>query len=59
MRELSKAEQDYVSGGDGVRTPNNIGGVAERGSIDIDISAYYNALVSAASRVIERAANAL
>lgn len=59
MRELNKAEQDYISGGDGVRTPNNIGGVAGRGNIDIDISDYYNALVSAASRVIERVANAL
>ena len=57
MRELSKAELDFVSGGTGVCTPaNSIGGVSNFNSLGADLVNFYEGLVFATSHVIERVA---
>ncbi len=58
MRELNKMELDFVSGGHGVCTPNNLGGVTDSGSLGRDLINIYEGLVAATSHVIERVANA-
>jgi hypothetical protein len=63
MRELTKAELSFVSGGTGQCTPadsgNNYGGVSDTTSFGDDLINMYEGVVAAASHVIERVANAL
>ena len=59
MRKLNKMELDCVSGGHGVCTPNNLGGVTDSGSLGRDLINIYEGLVAATSHVIERVAKAL
>lgn len=60
MRELTKAELPFVSGGTGQCTPaNSYGGVSNTSSFGNDLINIYEGIVSAASHVIERVANAL
>ena len=60
MRELNKMELDFISGGHGVCTPaNSIGGFGDPNSVGDFLIGFYEGVVSAASHVIERVANAL
>jgi hypothetical protein len=60
MRELSKAELSFVSGGIGVCTPaNSYAGVSDTSSVGNDLINMYEGVVAFASHVIERVANAL
>jgi hypothetical protein len=63
MRVLTVAEMSAVAGGTGVCTPensgNNYGGVTNANKVGDDLVAIYEGLVSAASHIIERVANAL
>ena len=59
MRELNKMELDFVSGGHGVCTPNNLGGITDSAGSDRDFINIYEGLVAFTSHVIERVANAL
>jgi hypothetical protein len=61
MRELTKAELSFVSGGTGQCTPensgNNLAGVTDSGSLGADLINIYEALVAVTSHAIERVAN--
>ena len=61
MRELTKAELPFVSGGTGQCTPgnsgNNLAGVTDSGSLGADLINIYEALVAVTSHAIERVAN--
>jgi len=60
MRELTKAELSFVSGGTGQCTPaNSYGGVSNTSSVGSDLINIYEGVVRAVSHVIERVANAL
>jgi len=63
MRELTRAELSFVSGGTGTCTPENsgntYGGVSDTTTIGDDLINIYEGVVAAASYVIERVANAL
>ena len=61
MRELTKAELSFVSGGTGECTPessgNNLAGVTDSGSLGSDLINIYEALVAVTSHAIERVAD--
>jgi hypothetical protein len=58
MRELTKAELSFVSGGTGQCTPaNSYGGVSNTSSVGNDLINIYEGVVGFASHVIERVAN--
>ncbi|HEX5766409.1 MAG TPA: hypothetical protein VFY27_12630 [Woeseiaceae bacterium] len=63
MRELTKAELSFVSGGTGQCTPegsgNSYSGVTDTSSFGDDVINLYEGLVAATSHIIERVANAL
>ena len=63
MRELNTAELEFVSGGEGVCTPENSGnviaGVSEPSSLGKDLIDIYEGLIEATSYVIERVAISL
>jgi hypothetical protein len=60
MRELTKAELSFVSGGTGECTPtNSYGGVSNTSTFGNDLINIYEGAVSFASHVIERVAKAL
>jgi hypothetical protein len=60
MRELTKAELSFVSGGIGECTPaNSYGGVTDTSSFGSDLINIYEGAVRFTSYVIERVANAL
>lgn len=60
MRELTRAELSFVSGGTGQCTPaNSYAGVSNTSSVGNDLINIYEGIVAAASHVIERVANAL
>jgi hypothetical protein len=62
MRELTKAELSFVSGGTGQCTPgdsgNNYGGVTNTSTVGDELINIYEGIVAAASHIIERVANA-
>jgi hypothetical protein len=61
MRELTKAELSFVSGGTGQCTPedsgNNYGGVTNTSTVGDELVNIYEGIVAAASHIIERVAN--
>jgi hypothetical protein len=58
MRELTKAELSFVSGGTGQCTPgNSFGGVSNPSTLGNDLINIYEGVVAFASHVIERVAN--
>jgi len=59
MRELKSVEFELVSGGHGVCSANDYGGISNPGSVGDDIINIYEGLVAATSHIIERVANAL
>lgn len=63
MRELTMKEMGLVAGGTGEctaeHTGNNYGGVTETSGVGQDLINIYEGMVSVASHIIERVANAL
>ncbi|MDA0679832.1 MAG: hypothetical protein O3A13_07675 [Proteobacteria bacterium] len=58
MRELKTEELMFVSGGEGVCTPNNIYGISQPTSLGQDLINIYEGAVAFTSHVIERVAMA-
>jgi hypothetical protein len=59
MRELDKMELELVSGGHGVCSANDFGGIKNTGTLTDDLISIYESLIAATSYMIERVAKAL
>ncbi len=59
MRELNKMELDFVSGGTGVCSANEFGGIKNTSTLTDDLISIYESLIAATSYMIERVAKAL